>query len=241
MTDTTENEEPRTTDARRHLDHAVRAMDHVQARYEVAMLDYIAARVVEAYPQTTHLSFVHATPDGLIELDGLWVTHDGGTEELFLDVRGGGATIAGLDPGEIGDDLTYALDRLDSVASSAVRPQTLPGKRWVLDIPPADRAARIADLVRAHHPDAGLLTVDLSPIRPRVAGVTAVGPTGIGPTVHVEPDQPLWPEETGRIIQGLIWQIHCLPHLRARYLTRFGGPSEESAYLLLPKTGTGEE
>ncbi|MDH2389420.1 hypothetical protein QCN29_11565 [Streptomyces sp. HNM0663] len=235
----TDNEAPRTIDARRHLDHAVRAMDHVQARYEVAMLDYITARIVEAHPQTTHLTFVHATADGLIELDGLWATRDGGTEELLHDLRGGGSATVGFDPGEIGDDLTYALDRLNSVAWSAVRPQTLPGKRWVLDLPPADRAARIAALVRVHHPDAGLLTVDLSAMRPRVAGVTTVGATGVGPTVHAEPDRPLWPEETGRIIRGLIWQIRSLPHLRARYVTRVGGSAEETALLLLPQTETG--
>ncbi|WP_236244193.1 hypothetical protein [Streptomyces sp. CC210A] len=236
----TSSEAPRTIDARRHLERAVRMVDQAQERYEVAMLDFVAARLVEAYPETTHITFVHVTADGVIELDGLWTTHDDGTEELILDVRRGSG-ITAFDPGEIGDDLTYALDRLNSVAWSAVRPQTLPGKRWVLDIPPVDRAARIADLVRAHHPDAGLLTVDLSPMRPRVAGVTMVGTSGAGPTVHAEPDRPLWPEETGRIIRALIWQILSLPHLRTRYLTRVGGPSEETAYLLLPQTKTGEE
>ncbi|WP_435058306.1 hypothetical protein [Streptomyces sp. bgisy060] len=239
----TSSEAPRTTDARRHLERAVRMVDQAQERYEVAMLDFVAARLVEAYPETTHITFVHVTADGVIELDGLWTTHDGGTEELILDVRRGSeiTEITAFDPGEIGDDLTYALDRLNSVAWSAVRPQTLPGKRWVLDIPPVDRAARIADLVRAHHPDADLLTVDLSPMRPRVAGVTTVGATGVSATIHAEPDRPLWPEETGRIIRGLIWQIRSLPHLRARYLTRVGGPSEETAYLLLPQTETSAE
>ncbi|MFY1677408.1 hypothetical protein [Streptomyces sp. WMMC905] len=236
----TSSEAPRTIDARRHLERAVRMVDQAQERYEVAMLDFVAARLVEAYPETTHITFVHVTADGVIELDGLWTTREDSTEELILDVRRDSG-ITAFDPGEIGDDLTYSLDRLNSVAWSAVRPEPLPGKRWVLDIPPVDRAARIADLVRAHHPDAGLLTVDLSPMRPRVAGVTTVGTTGVSATVHAEPDRPLWPEETGRIIRGLIWQIHSLPHLRARYLTRVGGPSEETAYLLLPQTETGEE
>ncbi|WP_438491930.1 hypothetical protein [Streptomyces asiaticus] len=241
MTDIATN---RATTALRYRKLAVDAFNEAQAHYEIAVLDHVTARILEARPETTHLTFNHPSRDRTIELHGLWATHRGGTEELILDVRRDADTSA-LDLYEITDDLAESLAEPQSAAWSAVRPEPKPDGRRVLDLPPADRSARIAELVRAHHPDAQLLTVELGrgPCRVRdvvCAKLAEFGGT-IGQPVQATDEHPLWSEETERQITALVRQIHALPHLRAQRLARVGGPAERTAFFLLPQTSTGKE
>ncbi|MGW0822484.1 hypothetical protein [Streptomyces sp. NPDC002845] len=240
MTDTAAN---RITTALRHRKLAVDAFNKAQAQYEIAVLDHVTARLVEAYPQATHLTFGHSTHDRTIEPHGLWTTHPGGSEELILDV-GRNADTTGLDLEELADELSDALAGLHSAAWTAVRPAPRPDGRWVLDLPPADRAVRIAELVRAYHPQARLITVEFTGDTCRVLHVTCTDTTDTteaasGPVRPQSGDErSLWSAETERQISALVRQIHALPHLRARYLARVGGPVERTALLLLPHPPT---
>ncbi|MFJ2342344.1 hypothetical protein [Streptomyces antimycoticus] len=233
-----------TATALRYRTLAVDAFNEAQAHYEIAVLDHVTARILEAYPETTHLTFGDSSRDRTIELHGLWATHHGGTEELILDVPRDADTSA-LDLQEIADDLTEALAGRQSVAWSAVRPQPRPGGHRVLNLPPTDRAVRIAELVRAHHPDAQLLTVDLVRNTCRVRDIVCAKLSefggAIGKPVQATDELPLWPVETERQITALIQQIHALPHLRAERLARVGGPRERTAFFLLPQTSSGKE
>lgn len=242
MTNTAAN---RVATALRYRGRAVDAFNEAQAQYEIAVLDHVTARVVEAYPEATHLTFDHSTHDRTVEPHALWTTHPDGTEEPVLKVRGDADTTT-LDLEELADDLSDALAGLHSAAWSAVRPTSTPERRWTLDLPPADRTARIAGLVRAHHPHAQLLRVEFASGTCRVLDVTRVDVSetgGVSPGtggVATEPirasdEHPLWPEDIERRITGLVRQIHALPHLRARHLARVGGPDEHTALLLLPQ------
>lgn len=241
MTNTAAN---RTATALRYRKQAVDAFNQAQDQYEIALLDHITARILEVHPETTHLTFAHFTLDRLIKLHGLWTTYPRGTEELLLDVREEADT-GTLDLAEISDDLTDALTGLRSAAWSAVRPNPRSDGRWVLDLPPANRVARIAELVHVHYPDTGLLTVDFVGDTCRVLNVASGGVTELSRAVTeltTADDEPsLWPEETERQITALTLQIRALPHLRAQYLIRVGGPAEHRAFLLLPQAETGEE
>ncbi|MGC9539953.1 hypothetical protein [Streptomyces sp. UG1] len=241
MTDTAAN---RVATALRYRKRAVDAFNEAQAQYEIAVLDHVTARIVEAYPEATHLTFDHYTHDRTIELHGLWTTYRDCTEELVLDVRRDADTTA-LDLDELADDLTDALAGLHSAAWSAVRPDPRPDRRWVLDLPPADRIVRIAELVRVHHPHAQLITVEFLGDTCRVLDVTCadVSESGGGVTepIPASDEHPLWLEDTERRITALARQIHAHPHLRAQYLARVGGPAERKAFLLLPQTETGKE
>lgn len=232
----------RTATALHHRKLAVDAFNEAQAHYEIAVLDHVAALIVEAYPKTTHLTFDHSPHDRTIRLHALWATHHSGTEELILDVRQDDNTAA-LDLDELADDLSDALAGLHSAAWSTVRPDPRPDRRWVLDLPPADRVERLAELVRAHHPEAGLVTVEFSGDKCRALNVTHADVTELsidliaGPTPSGGEDS-LWPKETERQISALALQIHALPHLRAQHLVRVGGPATHTALLLLPLTQT---
>jgi hypothetical protein len=238
MTDTAAN---RVATALRHRRLAVDALNEAQAQYEIAVLDHVTGRIVEAYPETTHLTFDHSAHDRTVELHGLWTTHHDGAEELVLDVRRDADTTE-LDLEELADDLSDALAGLHSAAWSAVRPDPRPDRRWTLDLPPADRIVRVAELVRAHLHHAQLITVDFAGDTCRVLDVictdTSQADSGVIKPIRAADKRPLWPEDIERRITALVRQIHALPHLRARHLARVGGPDEHTAFLLLPQTHT---
>jgi hypothetical protein len=235
----------RIVTALRHRLLAVDAFNEAQAQYEIAVLDHVTALVVEAYPQTTHLTFDHSAHDRTIEPHALWATHHGGTEELVLDLRHSTDTSA-LDLDELADSLNDGLAGLHSAAWSAVRSEPRPDRRWVLDLPPADRAERIAELVRAHHPEARLITVEFVGDTCQVLALTREDPSEPGDTITQPTSadrgaRPLWPDETERQIEALALQIHALPHLRARHLMPIGGPATRTALLALPQPGADGE
>ncbi|MEV0735409.1 hypothetical protein AB0I51_05465 [Streptomyces sp. NPDC050549] len=236
----------RTVTALRHRLLAVDAFNEAQAQYEIAVLDHVTALVVEAYPQTTHLTFDHSAHDRTIEPHALWATHHAGSEELVLDLRRATDTsTSALDLDELADGLNDALAGLHSAAWSAVRSEPRPDWRWVLDLPPADRAERIAELVRAHHPEARLITVEFVGDTCQVLAITSEDLSEPGGTItKPTPDdcgRRLWPEETERQIEALTLQIRALPHLRARHLMPVGGPAMREALLVLPQPGPDEK
>ncbi|MFI1563829.1 hypothetical protein ACH4ZX_12350 [Streptomyces sp. NPDC020490] len=233
----TESAAQRSATALRHRKLAVDAFNAAQAQYEIAVLDHVTAQLVEAYPTTTHLTFDQSAHDRRVRLHGLWATRQG-AEELLLDVRQEAEDTA-LDLEELADDLSDALAGPRSAAWTAVRPTPTPDRRRVLDLPPADRVVRIAELVRAHHPNAGLITVDLAGDTCRVLDVTGADTEELSHLIAgpapADRRHPLWPAETERQIAVLTRQIHALPHLRAQHLVRIGGPTEHRAFLLLPQ------
>lgn len=219
-----------------HRRLAASAVNQTQAQYEIAVLDHVTARITQALPEATHVTFDFHVHDREAELHALWSTHHHGTEERILDARRD-TDLTSLDFTELGDDLTDALAGHDSAAWCAVRPEPRPDKRWTLDLPPADRAGRIAELVLAHHPRARLLTLDVTRELCQVVGVTVNDDTGRPRQVRTGEGKPLWPAQTERQITVLARQIHALPHLRARHLARVGEPDERTVFLLLPEPG----
>ncbi|MDI3418004.1 hypothetical protein [Streptomyces luteolus] len=228
------NEQPEVTETLRHRATAVRAFNQAQAHYEISVLDHIAARIRAAFPTATHLTFAHYARAQQADLRALWQP---GADETQARIPAEVAQAA-LDLDEITDDLTDALSGLTSAAWSAVRPEPDADGLWVLDLPPADRASKIAELVRTHHPDAALLTVDYSADPCRVRAVTKaeiweVARTVDGPMV-ADDQHPLWPPETERQISALATQMQALPHLSAQHLLPMGGPEDRTALLFLP-------
>ncbi|KPI15637.1 hypothetical protein OK074_2082 [Actinobacteria bacterium OK074] len=238
MTTTAEN---RTATALRHRLLAVDVCNRAKAQYEIAVLDHVSAQIAETFPDTTHLTLAQNMRDRSVEVHALWTTHDGGTEELLLDVGEYRQLLAPrLDFAEIDDDLSDALEELDAAAWNAVRPEPRRGGHWALDLTPPDRAVRIAELVRRYYPEAELLDVDLSTSPCRVFGVVHVGDdmedsSASGTWVPPVGRPPAWPKETERRIAALIEQIQLLPHLRAQHLLSAGGPTEYRALLPLPQ------
>lgn len=224
------NNTPTAIDATlHHRNAAVTAFDKVRAQYEVAVLDHVSARIRAAFPDATHLTFVHYSRSRELDLRGFFTTGPDGTQRQILDAAAGTPALA-LD--ELADDLTEALAGLNSAAWSAVRPESVGEGQWVLDLPPYDRAAR------AHHPHAILLTVDFTDDPARILDLASADIAESGETlaepVQALPHRPLWPAETERQIAVLATQIRALPHLRAQYLLSVDGLEGRKAILALP-------
>ncbi|WP_405999380.1 hypothetical protein [Streptomyces sp. NBC_00829] len=217
-----------------HRNVAVTAFNKVQAQYEIAVLDHVSARIRAAFPDTTHLTFVHYSRSRELDLRGFFTTGPDGTQRQILDAT---ASTPALDLDELADDLTDALAGLNSAAWSAVRPESAGEAQWVLDLPPYDRAGRIAELARAHHPHAILLTVDFTDDPAHVLDLTSADIAESGATtepIQALPYLPLWPVETERQIAALAAQIRALPHLRAQHLLPIDTPEGRKAILVLP-------
>ncbi|MFE6481490.1 hypothetical protein ACFVGN_00895 [Streptomyces sp. NPDC057757] len=219
----------------RHRNAAVTAFNKVQAQYKIAILDHDSARIRAAFPDTTHLRFVHYSRSRQLDLQAFFTTGLDGTQRQILDAT---TSTPSLDLDELTDDLTEALAGLNSAAWSAVRPESPGEGQWVLDLPPYDQAARIAELARAHHPHAILLTVDFTADSAQILDLAGADIAQFGDplteTVQALPHRPLWPAETERQIAVLAAQIRALPHLRAQYLLPIDTPEGRKAILALP-------
>jgi len=218
-----------------HRNAAVTAFNKVQAQYEIAILDHVSARIRAAFPDTTHLTFVHYSRSRQLDLQAFFTTGPDGTQRQILDAT---TSTPALDLDELTDDLTEALAGFNSAAWSAVRPESPGEGQWVLDLPPYDRAGRIAELARAHHPHAILLTVDFTDDPAQILDLAGADIAQFGDplseTVQALPHRPLWPAETERQIAVLAAQIRALPHLRAQYLLPIDTPEGRKAILALP-------
>ncbi|MGI5401971.1 hypothetical protein ACQEVG_21505 [Streptomyces sp. CA-135486] len=223
-----------------HRKAAVTAFNEALATYEIAVLDHVSARIRAAFPSATHLTFVHYARSRELDLRAFWTTSPDGTQTQILDATVG---VPALDLDEVADDLTHALAGLQSSAWSAVRSEPTGAGEWVLELPPQDRAARIAELARAHHRHAILLTVDFTDDSAHVLDLTSADISEFGGAIaepiQALPHRPLWPAETEWQITALATQIRALPHLRAQHLLPIDNPEGRKAILTLPKLAIG--
>ncbi|MFF3056389.1 hypothetical protein [Streptomyces sp. NPDC057909] len=224
-----------------HRNAAADTYNKAQVAYEIAVLDHVSARIRAAYPDTTHLTFVHYARSRELDLRAFFTIAPDGTARQILDATARHPAPA-LDLDELTDDLAEALAGLNSISWSAVRPEPTGPGEWTLDLPPYDRAARIAELARAHHPHAILLTVDFPSDRAQVLDLTSAGIGESGDTIaepiQTLPDRPLWPAETERQIAVLATQIRALPHLRAQHLLPIDTAKGRKEILTLPAPTT---
>jgi hypothetical protein len=127
------------------------------------VLDHITAKIRTACPEAVYVTFAFYTsrtldlhgvlgaqPSPLGTCPELWDNRDG-EEEHPLD------HIAD----QIESDVQTALAPYSSPAWASVhRNSASDGNSWLLELPPADRAARVAELVHENHPEATALVVD---------------------------------------------------------------------------------
>jgi hypothetical protein len=129
----------------------------IQKAYCLTVLDHITAKIRAACPEAVYVTFAYyanraldlhgvmgAQPSSLGTCPELWDNRDG-AEEHPLDHIGH----------EIESDVQTALAPYTSpVWASVHRNSASDGNSWLLELPPADRAARVAELVREDHPEA---------------------------------------------------------------------------------------
>ncbi|MFI5688634.1 hypothetical protein [Streptomyces sp. NPDC051636] len=198
----------------------------------LAIHDDIAARVRLAHPEAEYLE-IGIDADGDVELHGIWSAQESaiGTCRLLYDPHDDPEQEwrdGPLDLDELVDDLGRVLTDSFLHHWGVVEPHPVyehRDRRW-LTLPPADRAATVAAIVRHHVPDAESLICRFEAHDGRITvGFERVGVVG-GETVSIPcprcspetADSP-WPHDVSHELARVLGQLYALQHLRSRHLT----------------------
>ncbi|MFJ2202721.1 hypothetical protein [Streptomyces violaceusniger] len=213
--------------------------------YCLAVLDHISAKIRAACPEAVHVTFAFYG-DRTLELHGVLGAQSSsvGACPWLWDNRGEEEDEHPLDDiaDQIETDVQTALAPYSSpVWASVHRNAASDGNSWLLELPPADRAARVAELVREHHPEATALVVD-----GRAAGRVIEIFQGVADDgTPARTPRPRWSADCDTVIAGLLAQVLALPALADRHLMPlprdyahpFGISTSDQVYLMpLPPT-----
>ena len=188
----------------------------IQKAYCLAVLDHVTAKVRQMCPEAAYVGVAYYGKTREADLLGvlgeqtsplsglpwLWETSD---EEHPL------AELAT----EIEVDIQTALEPYDSPAWATVRRNSASdGNLWLVELPPYDRAAYIAQLVREHHPQATAVVVDGRSAGGRVLEVIE----GVAEDGTDNRTRPNWTSECDEAVTRLVAQIFAIPALADRHL-----------------------
>lgn len=203
----------------RQRDELAAQLSRVRKAHCVAVLDYVTAKVRHACPEAEYIEF----------------SYHGQTRDLgVLGVLGEDTTRSGSLPllwekGEMGHSLTWlgseieinlqnAMEPYDSLVWTGVRRNTArQGNSWLLQLPPLDRVARVAQLVREFHSRATSVIADGGPAGIRV--VEVIEENGGNSRRRV---RPCWTEERDEALARLVAHVFALPALADRHLLPVG-------------------
>ncbi|MGW3031161.1 hypothetical protein ACWDCB_07985 [Streptomyces sp. NPDC001178] len=208
----------------------------IQKAYCLTVLDHITAQIRAVRPEAAYVGFAydgHTRDVGLLGVLGEQTSPLSGLPWLWerSDEEHPLAELAAA----IEADVQTALEPYDSPAWATVRRKSASeGNLWLVELPPPDRAARIAELVREHHPQATAAVIDSSRVGGQVIKVIE-GITDDGADNRV---RPRWPRECDETLNRLVAQLLALPALAQRQLV----PADDASggrVLLMPLPPTG--
>ncbi|OIJ97799.1 hypothetical protein BIV25_13410 [Streptomyces sp. MUSC 14] len=181
----------------------------------LAVLDHITAKVRRVCPQAAYIEFAYQGETRDVGLRGVlgeqgsplgglpWLWESGDEEHALAELAV-----------EIEADVQTSLEPYDSPAWATVRRNAASeGNGWLIELPPSDRVARIAQLVRATHPEAGAVVVDRRHAGGRVIEVIEGAAGVIGRCTR-----PRWTREGDYALTRWVAQIFAIPVLAERHL-----------------------
>jgi hypothetical protein len=194
----------------------------IDKAYRLAVLDHIAAKIRAACPEAVYVTFAYygsrtldlhgvlgEQPSPLATCPELWDNREG-EDEHPLD----------LIADQIESDVQTALAPYSSPAGASVhRNSASEGNSWLLELPPADRAARVVELVHEHHPEATALIVDGRAAGRIIEILEGVADDG----TPVRTPRPRWSSTCDTALTRLLGQVLALPALADRHLMPLPG------------------
>ncbi|MFE0130138.1 hypothetical protein ACFWY6_00850 [Streptomyces sp. NPDC059037] len=196
----------------------------IEKAHCIAVLDHITAKIRAACPGAVYVTFAYYSSRTL-DLDGVLGEQPSplsSCPELWSNREG-------TDEGE--HPLDYIADKIESDIQTALAPYTSPawasvhrnsasdGNSWLLELPPADRAARVAELVREHHPEATALVVDGRAAGRIIEVLEGVADDG----TPLRSPHPRWSSACDTALTRLLGQVLALPALADRHLMPLPG------------------
>ncbi|MGW7572363.1 hypothetical protein [Streptomyces sp. NPDC054765] len=189
--------------------------------YALAVLDETAALIRALCPEAVYINFAYYSSSRTLSLYGVlgeqssplgacpWLWNESDQDHPLAE------------HGEkIGNDLQEALAPYNSPAWARTRRNSASeGNDWILELPPPDRAARIAELVREHHPEATAIVVDGRSAGGRIIEVIE-GVAEDGSDNRTT--RRRWNERCDDLLTALVAQMFALPDLADRHLMPVG-------------------
>ncbi|MDQ0990695.1 hypothetical protein [Streptomyces sp. V3I7] len=194
----------------------------IEKAYCLAVLDHITAKIRAACPEAVYVTFAFYGSRTL-DLHGVLgaQTNPVRTCPELWDNRGE----------EDEHPLDAIADQIESDVQTALAPYSSPawasvhrnaasdGNSWLLELPPADRAARVADLVRERHPEATALVVDGRGAGRVIEIFEGVADDG----TPARTPRPRWTADCDTSLTRLLGQVLALPALADRHLMPLPG------------------
>ncbi|MFF4802369.1 hypothetical protein ACFY1U_28855 [Streptomyces sp. NPDC001351] len=188
----------------------------IQKAYCLAVLDHITAKVRHACPEAAYVGVAYNGTTRDVDLLGVlgeqtsplsglpWLWESSDEEHPLAEIAA-----------DIEADVQTALKPYDSPAWATIRAnRASDGNLWLVELPPVDRAARIAQLVRESHPQATAVVVDGRGVGGRVIEVVE-GVDEDGAPIRL---RPRWTGECDDVLNRLVAQIFAIPDLADRHL-----------------------
>ncbi|WP_180685938.1 hypothetical protein [Streptomyces gossypiisoli] len=189
--------------------------------YALAVLDETAALIRDLCPEAVYVNFAYYGSTRTLVLYGVLGEQSSplGTCPWLWEESDQDHPLA--EHGEkIALDLQEALAPYNSPAWARTRRNSASkGNDWLLELPPPDRAARIAELVREHHPEATAVVVDGRSAGGRIIEVIE-GVTEDGSDNRTT--RRRWNERCDDLLTALVAQMFALPELADRHLLPVG-------------------
>ncbi|MBT2366194.1 hypothetical protein J7E88_12960 [Streptomyces sp. ISL-10] len=214
----------------------------IEKAHCLAVLDHIAAQIRALCPEAVYVAFAYYGNTRTLDVHGVLGAQPSplGTCPELWDVSNEEHPLAGIAE-EIELDVQSALAPYDSPVWATVRRNTASdGNSWLLELPPPDRAARIAQLVHEHHPEATAIIVDGHSAGGRIIEIVE-GAAEDG-TQNLT-TQRRWTGECDDVLTRLVGQLFAIPALAGRHLTPlydyrhpYGTSSDLVRLMTLPPT-----
>ncbi|NUK19824.1 hypothetical protein [Streptomyces lunaelactis] len=228
------------------LAHQREELDIERGRIEnahcLAVLDHISAMIRVLCPEAVHVTFAYYGKTRTLDLEGVlgaqssplgacpWLWENGDEEHPLAEIAD-----------DIELDVQRALAPYRSPAWATVRRNSASdGNRWLLELPPPDRAARIAELVREYHPEATAVIVDGHSAGGRI--IEVVDGAAEDGTRNLT-TRRRWTSECDDVLTRLVGQLFAIPALAGRHLTPlydyrhpYGTSSDLVRLMALPPT-----
>jgi hypothetical protein len=208
-------------DLARRREELFASLRRVRKAHCLAVLDHITAKIRQACPEAAYIEFAYQGEGrevGLLGVLGEQTSPLGTCPELWSNCEGSDDSEdhpLDLIAHEIEADVQTALKPYDSPAWATVRRNTASeGNSWLIELPPPDRVARIAQLVRVTHPQATAVVVDARHAGGRVIEVFEGDGGGTGNRTR-----PGWTRGCDYALTRLAAQIFAIPTLAERHLT----------------------
>ncbi|MGI5399178.1 hypothetical protein ACQEVG_06900 [Streptomyces sp. CA-135486] len=192
------------------------ALRRAEQAHCLAIIDHLAAKIRARCPEAAYVAIDRSSEDRAVSVYGVLGEQPSplGACPWLWDGTQAGHPLNEIDS-DITLDIEYALLPPTSPVWALVRRNTGMDGSWLLELPPADRAARVAQLIRGHHPAATAVIVDGRAGGGRVVGVIEEQADGDAP---VPVARPRLSNACDDALTRLVAQVFLLPSLADRHL-----------------------